>query len=214
MLVDDLFYHDKYGDFKVISYESCNDVTIIFLNTGYIYRTTARYARNLKVFDPMVPSVCGVGFVGGSLYKSTKNGVKTKMYQTWHNMLIRSYCAAYQVKHPTYKDCYVCSEWLNYQRFAKWYILNYPTNDGVYHLDKDILISGNKVYSPATCIFVRPSCNFEKAHAKSYTFKSPKSDVVKIYNLKKFCIDNRLDSPSMIKVNSGQRKTHKGWLSY
>ena len=82
-------------------------------------------------------------------------GVKgVKAYDLWHSMLQRCYSNKYQQKKPTYVNCMVCQEWLTYSNFQKWF--NNPQNgykDG-YHLDKDILIKGNKVYSPNTCCFV------------------------------------------------------------
>ena len=58
---------------------------------------------------------------------------------------------------PTYQGCYVCSEWLVFSNFEKWFKENYK--DG-YELDKDLL-SGkeNKVYSPETCCFLPPRIN-------------------------------------------------------
>lgn len=70
-------------------------------------------------------------------------------------MLERCYSARYQERKPTYKGCSVCDEWLNYQNFAKWYDDNYYEIKGeIMCLDKDILVKGNKIYSPENCVFV------------------------------------------------------------
>lgn len=62
--------------------------------------------------------------------------------------------------HPTYKGCTVCDEWHNFQVFAKWYDENYYLlDDQRTELDKDILIKGNKTYSPETCVFVPQRIN-------------------------------------------------------
>jgi hypothetical protein len=46
-------------------------------------------------------------------------------------------------------------EWKDFSVFKEWYDENYYTVDGYkIHLDKDILVKGNKVYSPSTCVFV------------------------------------------------------------
>jgi hypothetical protein len=82
-------------------------------------------------------------------------------------MIRRCYDKKYQVKYPTYKDCKVCDEWLNYQNFAKWFDENYyQIDDETMHIDKDILVKGNKVYSPETCVFVPQDINilFTKRH--------------------------------------------------
>ncbi|CAM0028572.1 HNH endonuclease [Vibrio phage D529] len=50
--------------------------------------------------------------------------------------------------------------------------------------------------------------------AKSYKFTSPNGDLVVIHNLRKFCKDNNLTDANMNKVNSGERKQHKGWTKW
>lgn len=75
-------------------------------------------------------------------------------------MLKRCYDKNWKQKHPTYKDCTVCDEWHNFQNFAQWYEENYYEIPGeIMQLDKDILIKGNKVYSPDTCCFVPGDIN-------------------------------------------------------
>ena len=80
-------------------------------------------------------------------------------YKKWFMMLRRCYEKGYNDKHHTYRDCYVCDEWLRYSNFKKW--MENPENGYVngYHLDKDILVKNNKVYSPDTCCFVPQEVN-------------------------------------------------------
>ena len=112
--------------------------------------------------------VYGIGYSNDGKYKKTKdytnqNGhtIPTPSYRVWVEMLKRCYDTKYQLHKPTYKDCSVCEEWLNYQKFAQWYEENYyEVNDNeVMRLDKDILVKGNKIYSPQTCIFVPNNIN-------------------------------------------------------
>ena len=86
------------------------------------------------------------------------NGVETRCpaYTAWRSMLHRAYSKAYHNKKPTYKDVTVCNEWLIFSNFRKWFIENY--RDG-YELDKDLLVIGNRVYSPENCIYVTPRIN-------------------------------------------------------
>ena len=66
----------------------------------------------------------------------------------------------YHEKYPTYKGCSVCEEWWNFQNFAEWYEDNFYTIEGEkICLDKDILVKGNKIYSPKTCTFVSNRIN-------------------------------------------------------
>ena len=56
---------------------------------------------------------------------------------------------------PEYKDKSVCEEWLNYSNFRIWFEEHYvPCKNNQIDLDKDLLVQGNKVYSPETCVFL------------------------------------------------------------
>ena len=66
-------------------------------------------------------------------------------------MIQRCYSDKLQERFPTYRGCSVCDGWLLLSNFKEWYDIHY--RDGM-SLDKDILIPGNKVYSPDTCRFV------------------------------------------------------------
>lgn len=96
--------------------------------------------------------------VGVNDYKGNikYNKVHLPSYHTWEQMLKRCYSQSYCAKNPTYKDCTICKEWLSFSNFKNWYDTNYIEG---YQLDKDILIKGNKVYSPETCCFVPKSIN-------------------------------------------------------
>ena len=93
-------------------------------------------------------------------YKPWVNGVITTQYNAWRNMLMRCYDEKNFLKQPTYEDCTVCEEWHNFQNFAKWYDDNYYEVEGnSTQIDKDILVKGNKIYSPDTCCFVPQNIN-------------------------------------------------------
>lgn len=83
--------------------------------------------------------------------QSELNGIMFKYYNIWYEMIRRCYCINYKTKKPTYNGCSVCNEWYILSNFKKWFDKNYIEN---YHLDKDIIIDGNKVYSPDTCCFI------------------------------------------------------------
>lgn len=96
--------------------------------------------------------ILGVG-INDCNESSSKPSIK------WRQMLERCYSTKLQKREPTYKDCTICEEWLILSNFKKWF--EDPVNgykDG-YELDKDILIKGNKVYSPSTCCFVPHKIN-------------------------------------------------------
>jgi len=73
------------------------------------------------------------------------------VYRTWQNMLGRSYDPEFHKRHPSYIDCSVIDGWIHLSAFEKWML----TQDWEgKQLDKDILVPGNKIYSPDTCAFV------------------------------------------------------------
>ena len=77
-------------------------------------------------------------------------------YRKWSNMLNRCYGAAYQKSKKSYSDCIVCDEWLVFSNFKKWM----ETQDWQgKELDKDLLVSGNKVYCPDFCVFLDKQTN-------------------------------------------------------
>ena len=83
-------------------------------------------------------------------------------------MLRRCYSEKKQQKQPSYIGITVCEEWYNYQNFAKWFEENWkPWMDSNWHLDKDILVKDNKIYSPDTCCFVPREINnlFKKSNS-------------------------------------------------
>lgn len=118
----------------------------------------------------MKPSVCGVGYLGIGEHKTSFRGEHTKVYRTWKDMLKRCYSEKYLQKYPSYKGCTVCNEWLNFQVFAEWFY-DYYVDD--YHLDKDILFKGNKIYSPETCCFVSARINLLLVNNKARRGKYP-----------------------------------------
>lgn len=98
--------------------------------------------------------VYGVGIKGDGVAKV--NGKNTKSYITWSNMLERCYSPRCQKLYPTYVGCTVCNEWLYFPTFKEWFDANYVEG---WHLDKDMLLNGNKIYSSTTCIFVPHQLN-------------------------------------------------------
>lgn len=102
---------------------------------------------------PYHHSVFGVGYIGEGKY--TKKDY-TKLYSLWQSMLMRGYDIKYHTKQPTYKDVTVCEEWHSFQVFGVWFEANYIEG---WELDKDLLMPGNKVYSPETTLFVPRTLN-------------------------------------------------------
>lgn len=142
-------------------YNGANDIWVRFVDSNYLVHTNYNCFINGGVKNPFDKSVYGVGYIGVGQYKvSDQNGKQTPQYSTWRRILERAYSAKYHETKPTYKDVKVCKEWHNFQMFASWYDNNYYTIYGQdMDLDKDILIKGNKIYSPETCVFVPQRIN-------------------------------------------------------
>jgi hypothetical protein len=112
--------------------------------------------------------ICGVGlndadYVTQINEYSYKNGKRKQkkvwtcpFYRKWTDMINRGYSIKLKLKHPTYKECSVCEEWLIFSNFKAW-MEKQDWEDK--HLDKDLLSRGNKVYSPDKCCFISKEIN-------------------------------------------------------
>ena len=79
-----------------------------------------------------------------------------KFYSTWHSMLQRCYDTRVLKSRPCYIGCSVISEWHKFMKFRSWMEKQDWQGNA---LDKDIVIDGNKIYSPETCVFVSQGLN-------------------------------------------------------
>jgi hypothetical protein len=194
----------------VLRYVNAFEVHFQF-DSGYVGCFAIGKIRNGKFRDKMQPSVFGIGFFGDGEYKSKENGKHTKVYAAWNSMLKRCYDEKYQARRPTYIGCSVAPEWHDFQCFAEWYYKNYPADGKDYQLDKDHLVKGNKLYGPDTCCFLTPQQNTETSQAKHYKFTSPNGESIDVFNLSKFCRENRLSQGHMSAVALGRLNHHNGW---
>ena len=159
--INEIKYNNFGSEMIVDKYRKYSDIDVYFPK----YKWTAKHKtyKNFKdgnVKCPYEPRSYNIGYIGEGIYKAKENGKDTKMYIVWHEMLKRCYSEKYHKKNNTYEGCEVCDEWHNFQNFAEWYEENYYEIPGeVMALDKDILVKGNKIYSPNTCIFVPQSIN-------------------------------------------------------
>lgn len=78
---------------------------------------------------------------------------RTKEYTIWKSMITRCYG---NPKKSAYVDVTVCSEWLTYSSFLNW--LKTQDWEGK-ELDKDLLSSNVKIYSPETCCMISKQLN-------------------------------------------------------
>lgn len=146
---------------KIIKYNEYNDVLVEFQDEHRAnIHTSYKHFKKGQVKNPYHPSVFGIGYLGEGKYKTRINNKITKEYNVWYDMIERCYEPYTINKNLTYKDVFVCDEWHNFQNFGKWWEENvYNCNNERMHLDKDILVKENKIYSPETCIIVPQRIN-------------------------------------------------------
>lgn len=102
----------------------------------------------------------GVAFIGEGEFRSRSGGAKLKSYKVWEGMITRCYVES-SFGYPRYggRGVRVCDEWLNYQNFAKWYSSQKNANNKSFQIDKDLKITGSKIYSPDTCSIIPSRVN-------------------------------------------------------
>lgn len=201
---------ERWGTLLVTHYVNSVTVHAKFLATGYETVTTGSTIRAGQVKDRLVPSVYGIGYIGDGKHAAAVNGKVTPMYACWKCLIGRCYDPLTMNRNPTYNDCTVCSEWLNYQVFAEWYMDNFI--DG-YTLDKDKLVAGNRIYAPEFCCFIPREENTEISQAKAYKFKNPMGKLIEVFNLNKFCRGKVIDPSAMSRVSRGISSHHHQWTA-
>jgi hypothetical protein len=77
-------------------------------------------------------------------------------YEIWRDMIKRCYSEKDHLRNPAYVGTTVCEEWLTFSNFKSW--MEKQNWEGK-QLDKDLLIRGNRVYSPENCIFIPNELN-------------------------------------------------------
>ena len=157
--VGDVFTNNQGCTAKVVSYLGAHKVLIEY-EDSFRYQTyvRAQHLRSGNFKNPYFPISYGIGFFGVGDFKGFCDGGVTPEYDAWRGMLRRCYSDSVHLKHQSYADCYVCDDWHDFQVFAEWYTSHdYYNLD--YHLDKDIIITGNKLYSEETCSLVPAELN-------------------------------------------------------
>lgn len=97
--------------------------------------------------------VFGIG-INDNKYPAEIDRKPVREYSLWHSMLARCYSETYLKYKPTYRGCTVCENFKSYSYFYEWVNRQVGGSDSGFHLDKDILFKGNKLYSEDTCVFV------------------------------------------------------------
>lgn len=102
--------------------------------------------------------------------------IRCPFYVKWKAILQRCYnenqhqqrCKKGYLKNAAYIGCSISDEWIYFTKFKSW--MEKQDWEGN-HLDKDLLVPGNKVYGPDTCIFVPPHINYMLIDQKPGKYK-------------------------------------------
>lgn len=148
---------DKYDYSKVEYITSDDKVCIICPIHGEFWQMPRDHAHS-KSGCPR----CNSSQKGRKLYGIGINDIERatqlfpKAYLLWKDVLRRCYDTKVSRKHPSYIGCSVSDDWKYFSCFKEWYDAHYVEG---WHLDKDILIKGNKEYAPNKCCFVPQEIN-------------------------------------------------------
>ena len=153
-----LVHGDKYIYDKV-EYSGCDHKVIISCREhGDFYQTPHRHLRgqgcpkcsrlNSK------SNVYGIGM--NDINESIRHkSIQEYPYKIWSG-IIRRCQKSNENFHPSYIGCTVSNEWLYYSKFLDWFNTHYVEG---WHIDKDLLKKGNKIYGSETCCFVPQEIN-------------------------------------------------------
>lgn len=171
---------------KIIEYRLRSDITVEFqYGNKYTRKTTYDDFLKGRVSNPFYPTVRGHGYLGleddGNTPITSKEGKDTEEYSSWGARLDNAYSECKHKIRPNYIGVTVCDRWLCFANYKKDYNklkeeYNFPEyieEEGglkrvVLHMDKDILIKGNKEYSPDKCVLVPHfiNCLFETCKSR------------------------------------------------
>lgn len=146
-------------------------------------------------------------------YKDGKQMMKViwtcPIFVAWRSMKTRCQ-ERYQKKYPTYVGVDCCVDWKSFMSFHKWASENFK--EGL-ELDKDILVKGNKIYSPETCAFVPKKLNYILNSFKSGisgTLPMGVSETNNIANKYRACISSEGKRRNLGAFPTAQQ-AHKAW---
>lgn len=137
----------------VEDYVSCEDVTVLFADSGVRVKTRWQRVLERSVENPYHKGFWGVGWIGVGKYRGI---TAAKAMDAWCGMLTRCYSSSSLKASPTYEGCTVCEDWLDFQNFAAWHEEFHVVG---WQLDKDLFSDGVKEYSKETCCYLPQEIN-------------------------------------------------------
>jgi hypothetical protein len=152
--VGQIYVNRQGSEIKVLEYENSTKILVEIGERKYQQYVHAGNLISLNVHDKYAPSVAGKGIFGDA-----EVDVKSQVYTSWAGMLKR--CYTFYDDKPrariNYEGCEVREDFLYLPDYMAWY--EKQIVQPKWHLDKDLLVPGNKIYSPDTCVFLPRALN-------------------------------------------------------
>jgi hypothetical protein len=153
---------NRYGDIQILEVKNARHVRVVFIEYPHEVIVKAANIKSGEVKNIMRPSVHGVGYLGVGPYKTWDGKKCTKAYAVWVDMLDRVYTPENDLIAMWYKETSVHTDWLCFQNFAEWYykqINRFGEVSFKWHIDKDLTVPGNRLYSAETCAVIPSAVN-------------------------------------------------------
>lgn len=171
------FKSNSFGEFIIIGYESSKSIEVEFVNTKYTGLFELSKIRVGGLSDKFVPTLFDVGILGGK-YSTRLNNKSKYEYVLWRNMLMRCYDKKLHKTLTTYKECEASKNFKYYDYFHNWChqqigFRSFDDEGNTFHIDKDLLCKGNKLYSEDTCIFLPREVNIALTKREKLRGTSP-----------------------------------------
>jgi len=152
-------YKNKDSTVTVLDYVKATRVLVRHDDEfGHEMWTQAYRIRNGDIKNPYGIHLNGVSFTGYGYCNSLDENLRRKVYSLWSCIVGRTLREGYVDKYNTYSDVTLCEQWHNFQVFCKWVNENEYFHSK-FQLDKDLLIRGNREYSPDACCFLPQELN-------------------------------------------------------
>ena len=161
-VVGKTFNSNSFGKFTVLKYENYENVYIQFEQTGGVNITDLRRVKEGAVVDLLAKTTYDIGYIGYNYDYKCKDS--KKLFKMWSGVMQRCFDPLWKGRHKCYEQTTCSEDFLCASNFITWSKsqIGYNSIDKSgkpFALDKDILLKGNTVYSPDTCVFVPREIN-------------------------------------------------------
>lgn len=106
----------------------------------------------------MRPLVAGFGIYDPKTLPNLPRNERIHLNKIWNHVLLRSTQRIWNLR-PAYHGCTIAKPFHRFSTFATWALDQPGWDKPKFQIDKDIIIKGNKCYSPDAYIFVPAEIN-------------------------------------------------------